>query len=197
MNRNAERGRATRDQLVDVATGLFAEHGYEATSIEAVLRTAAVSRGSLYHHFPGGKEALFLAVLERLGDRIDADLAAATRGATSPVEALRAGCRAWIDLVADPVVRQAMLIDAPAVLGWARWREIDERNTLGTIRAAMGAAAAAGRIDPAHADVFAHILLAAVNEVSLMIARADDPAAAREQARAALDDFLGRLLGSG
>src|SRR6266700_828823 len=60
MNKNVERGRATRAHVVDVATRLFAEHGYDGTSIETVQASAGVSRGSLYHHFPG-KEALFWA----------------------------------------------------------------------------------------------------------------------------------------
>jgi len=62
-NRNVARGEATRGQLIAVATRLFAERGYEDTSIEAVLREAAVSRGSLYHHF-ASKEALGYAIVE-------------------------------------------------------------------------------------------------------------------------------------
>ena len=66
MNKNVERGRATRAHVVEVATRLFAEHGYDGTSVETVQASAGVSRGSLYHHFPG-KEALFWAVLEEVG----------------------------------------------------------------------------------------------------------------------------------
>jgi AcrR family transcriptional regulator len=69
INKNVERGRATRAHVVEVATRLFAEHGYDGTSIETVQAAAGVSRGSLYHHFPG-KEALFWAVLEEVGARI-------------------------------------------------------------------------------------------------------------------------------
>src|SRR5262249_47848488 len=52
-NRKIERGEATRGQLVAIARRLFARHGYDGTSIEAVLRAADVSRGALYHHFAG------------------------------------------------------------------------------------------------------------------------------------------------
>ena len=62
-NKNVARGEATRGQLIAIATRMFADRGYEDTSIEAVLREAGVSRGSLYHHFPS-KEALFEAVAE-------------------------------------------------------------------------------------------------------------------------------------
>jgi hypothetical protein len=84
-----------------------------------------------------------------------------------------------------------VLIDAPAVLGWDRWRELDEQGSLGAIKAALAYAAEVGRIDQRHVDVFAHILLAAANEVALKIARADDPAAGES----AFAEFLDRLLG--
>ena len=80
------------------------------------------------------------------------------------------------------------------MLGWDRWRQFDEEHALGTIKAAMSAAAQQGALDPAHADVFSHILLAAVNEIALKIARADDQVAALGEAEGALDEFLSRLL---
>ena len=194
MNKNVERGQATRAHLVDVATRLFAERGYDGTSIEAVLAEAGVSRGSLYHHFPG-KDALFWAVLEGVAARVGQQLADATRDAPDPVAALRAECLAWIRLADDQVVRQTALIAAPAVLGWERWRELDEQGSLRPIRAALDYAAEAGRIEPRHVDAFAHIVLATINEVALMIARADDPAATLTAGESAVAEFLDRLLG--
>jgi len=195
MNKNVARGQATRAHLIDVATRLFTERGYDGTSIEAVLAESGVSRGSLYHHFPG-KEALFWAVLEGVATRVGEELAAATRGIEDPVAALRAECLAWIRLAGDPVVQQTALIDAPAVLGWQRWRELDEQGSLGPIRAAVAHAAGTGRIDPHHVDTFAHIVLAATYEVALMIARAEDPAAALSAGESAMAEFLDRLLGA-
>jgi AcrR family transcriptional regulator len=195
MNRNVERGQATRTHLVEVATRLFAAHGYEGTSIEAVLAESGASRGSLYHHF-AGKEALFLAVLEDVGTMVTAQVTAAIEGAGDPVAELRAGLMTWIRLAGDPVIRQVMLIDAPTVLGWERWRELDEQGPLGFIRAALAYAAGQGAIDPAQVDTFAHIVLAAANEVTMMIARADDPAAALSAEESAFTGFLDRLLGT-
>ncbi len=195
MNKNVERGQATRAHLVDVATQLFAAHGYDGTSIEAVLAEAGVSRGSLYHHF-AGKDALFWAVLEGVAARVGKQLEAVERDAPDPVAALRAGYLAWIRLAGDPVVQQTVLIDAPAVLGWQRWRELDEQGSLGWIKAALAYAADTGRIERRHIDVFAHIVLAAANEVALMIARADDPAATLTDAENAFAEFLDRLFAS-
>jgi len=78
-NRNVARGEATRGQLVAIATRMFAERGYEDTSIEAVLREAGVSRGSLYHHF-ASKEALFEAVAEEVETSVGAQTVAAASG---------------------------------------------------------------------------------------------------------------------
>jgi AcrR family transcriptional regulator len=195
MNKNVERGQATRARLIEVASRLFAARGYEGTSIEGVLAESGVSRGSLYHHFPG-KEALFLAVMEDVGTRVSLPVAVEMQAAPNPLAAMRIGSLAWIRLAGDPVTRQIMLIDAPAVLGWQRWRELDEHGPLGVIRSLLAAAADEGRIEAQHVDVFAHIVLAALNEVALMIARAADRAEALAAAEAAVADFLDRLLGA-
>ena len=90
------------------------------------------------------------------------------------------------------MVQRIVLIDAPAVLGWQRWREFDEEHVLGNIKMAMHAAAEEGALPSEHADAFAHILLAAVNELALTIPGAADQAAAISAAEGALDEFLPR-----
>lgn len=194
MDRRQDRGQATRDQLVAEATQLFAERGFDATSIEAVLEAAGVSRGSLYHHFKS-KEALFEAVLDAAEARIgEATLLAAMGAGDDPVASLRAGALEWIRLAGDPVVQRIVLIDAPAVLGWERWREIEEQNALGMLRVAMQTVADDGRLDPTLVDPFAHVLLASINELALVIARAEDTADAQARAEAAVNELLTRLL---
>ncbi len=193
-NKNAERGAATREHLLAVATRLFAEHGYDDTSIEAVLQESGASRGSLYHHFRG-KDALFEAVLEAVEADVGQRTTAQAAGAADAFGVLRAGSLAWIRLAGDPVVQRILLIDAPAVLGWQRWREMEERHALGMIKAVLAEIARAGRLAPDLADMFAHMLLASLNEIALFIARADDPAAAMRSGAAAVDELLHRLLG--
>jgi AcrR family transcriptional regulator len=194
MNKKVERGRATRDRLVGIATGMFAEHGYEGTSIEAVLRAAEVSRGALYHHFDG-KDGLFAAVFEAVEQGANRRLLEAVTDIEDPVEALRAGCLTWIELAGDdPVVQQVVLIDAPSVLGWQRWREVEERYGLGGTKLMLRRIAAAGRLPARYADPFAHMLLAALNETAIVIARSDDGAKALRDGRAAVRELLNRLL---
>jgi AcrR family transcriptional regulator len=193
LDKRSERGQATRDTLVAVATRLFAERGFDGTSIEAILDEAGVSRGSLYHHF-ASKEALFEAAFMAVEARIGEETARASLGAPDVIAGLRAGSLEWMRLAGDPIVQRVVLIDAPAVLGWQRWREIEEATALGLIKLAMQSAGAEGRIPPELADVFAHMLLATVNELALVIARSDDQAAAQRTAQAAVDELFARLL---
>jgi AcrR family transcriptional regulator len=57
-------GKERREQLLDVGRGLFAERGYEATSVEEIAHTAGVSKPVVYEHF-GGKEGLYAVVVDR------------------------------------------------------------------------------------------------------------------------------------
>jgi hypothetical protein len=71
---------------------------------------------------------------------------------------------------------------------------MDERNALGNIRAALTAIAASGRIAADLVDMFAHVLLASMNEIALLIATADDPQLAMRQGAVAVNEYLKRLL---
>ena len=193
MSKKVERGQATRLRIVATATALFSTLGYEATSIEAVLRDSGVSRGALYHHFDS-KESLFEAVLEAIEAELAQAAIAASRGIADPADALRAGCDVFLDLTQTAKIRQIVLVDAPAVLGWQKWREIEARHGFGLLKAALEAAAARGQVRPGLVDMYAHMLLAALIEVALMVSRADDPADALKTGRAALGELLDRLL---
>jgi AcrR family transcriptional regulator len=195
VNRRIAQGDATRRQLLEVATRLFAEQGYEDTSIEQVLREAGVSRGSLYHHYDS-KDRLFEAVVEYVEQGVVEQLMGVVARHRDPVKILRAGCARWIALAEDPAVRQIILTDAPAVLGWARWREIDEQYGFGLLKHGVQAVADAGRLAPVDADVVAHVLLGAVNEAALLVARGETAVAARRQATKAVDRLIDGFLRS-
>lgn len=191
--KRAAQGRATRGQLIEVATRLFAEHGYEGTSIEAVLSAAGVSRGALYHHF-AGKEALFEAVVAAVSDQVTVDLGEAVRGCDDPVDAMLTAALAWIGLAADPVIQRVVLVDAPSVLGWDRWRAMDDGRTLGAMRAMLQAVSDSGSLPAELVEPFSHMILAALDELVLVVARAPDATAAVAQGRMAVEEFLRRLL---
>ena len=191
--KRAAQGRATRDQLIEVATRLFAEHGYEGTSIEAVLSAAGVSRGALYHHF-AGKEALFEAVVSAVSEQVTVELTEAVRGCADPLDAMRTAAIAWIDLAADPVIQRVVLVDAPSVLGWDRWRAMDDGRTLGAMRAMLQAISDSDRLPAELVGPFSHMILAALDEIVMVIARAPDSTAAVAEGRMAVQALLDRLL---
>jgi AcrR family transcriptional regulator len=194
MNNRVGKGLGTRQRIVITATRLFAEAGYEQTSIEVVLEQTALSRGALYHHFDS-KEKIFEAVLETVEADIAKAIISASRGIIDPVAALQAGCDAFLRMARDKTVRQIVLIDAPSVLGWQKWREIDERHGFGLLKASLKAAAAKGRGQADLTDMYAHMLLAALSETALVIARATQPAIATRNGRAAIRELIKGLLG--
>jgi AcrR family transcriptional regulator len=191
--KRAAQGRATRGQLIEVATRLFAEHGYEGTSIEAVLSAAGVSRGALYHHF-AGKEALFEAVVSAVSEQVTVELTETVQGCADPLDAMRTAAVAWIDLAADPVIQRIVLVDAPSVLGWDRWRAMDDGRTLGAMRAMLQAISDSGRLPAELVGPFSHMILAALDEIVMVIARAPDSTAAVAEGRMAVQALLDRLL---
>jgi AcrR family transcriptional regulator len=193
MTIRPDQAAATRARLVAIARELFSADGYRDTSMQAIQCRAGVSRGALYHHF-ASKRDLFEAVYEAVETDTAHAIAAAARRARG--DALRAGCVAWLKLAGDPATRQITLIDAPAVLGWESWSARDDRGGLDLLREAMRAYARKGRLEPDLVDSLARVLLAALIELGLMIARAERPAEAQRQATAALDLLLARLLGA-
>jgi AcrR family transcriptional regulator len=187
------RGEATRERLLASARELFGRDGYEATSIEAVLEAAGVTRGALYHHF-ASKAQLFDAVLERVNVELAAEAAAASAGG-DPYENLRAGSRAWLEMALDPHVQRIVLIDPPTAVGWRRWRELDELYWLGGLRTGFARLAREGRVPVEQSELLAQLLYAALNEASLHIAYAEDPPAAASAAASAIDTLIERLAG--
>ncbi len=172
----AERSEATRAALLAAARFLFTERGYEAVSAEEIVRAAGVSRGALYHHF-GGKAELLEAVYAKLEAESTERVARIVLGSEleSPLAAMKAGVGAFLDECAEPELRQIALHDAPAVLGWERWREIGAANGLGLIEASLAAAIEAGEIRDLPVKPLAHLLLGALDEAAMLVARSDDP----------------------
>lgn len=194
MNRKVRQGQATRERLLSTASELFLEHGYEHTSIEQVLERAQISRGALYHHFHS-KRDLYEGVLEHVEARIATACVRAARTHDDPLEALKAGCHAFLALARDPQVKHIVLTDAPAVIGWRRWREIDERHAFGIFKAALAAVPSVARLSPIALDTLAHVLLASLIELATLIANSNTPRTAEHNARTTLDELLDRLLG--
>jgi hypothetical protein len=106
---------------------------------------------------------------------------------------MRVATAAFLDAAVDPGQARITLVEAPSVLGWAEWREIDARYGLGLAEAALTAAIDAGRIEQQPVRPLAHLLLAAMGEAGIIVASADDPAATRLEVEPALLALLDGL----
>jgi AcrR family transcriptional regulator len=177
----AQRSQETREALVATARELFAARGYSEVGTEEIVRSAGVTRGALYHHF-AGKAELFEAVYEQLEQElVQVSAAAAMESATDPLQALRAGAEAFLQTCEDPAIQRIALLDAPAVLGWERWREVGLENGLGLVQAVLQEAIDAGQIEDQPVGPLAHVLMGAIDEGAMLIARADDGGVTRER----------------
>ena len=192
----ADRTAATRALLIDSARKLFAEKGFSAVSTEAIVAAAGVTRGALYHQFDD-KAALFAAVYEEVENELVADVAEriVVAGPGDELQAMRVGARLFLDLVSAPDVQQIVLIDAPAVLGWEQWRAVGIKYGLGIIEVLLAQAIADGVVPDQPLRPTAHVLLAALDEAALYIARAADTDDAREQMEQVCDRMIAGIAG--
>ena len=182
--REAE-ARATREALIAAALELFTERGYAAVGTEEIVARAKVTRGALYHHFTD-KRDLFRAVFERVEADLMERIGATMESANDPYELMVSGMRAFLDACEEPAVKQISLIDAPAVLGWREWREIDNQHGLGLTRVALQSSVDAGVLRPIAVEPMAHLFVAALSEAAFVIAHAERPKKARSEVEQAL-----------
>lgn len=192
--KKAEQSEATRTALLQAARELFTERGYAGTATEDIAQRAGVTRGALYYQFRD-KSGLFYAVLEGISLSTNEKIASAMHSGQEEQgdlwdQIVRTGAEAYLDACMDPAVQRIGLIEAPAVLGWEEKRELDRKYGISLISSALQGLMDAGLITPQPVEPLAHLVLSAVLEASLYIARADDIPAAREEMGASLERLL-------
>jgi len=179
LDRRVAQGEATRQALLAAARATFGSQGYAATSLDEVVAAAGVTKGALYHHF-ADKESLFRAVFEQV-EREVSDQAVAEFLQPDPWQALIVGCRLWVEAHLAPDVRQIVLNDARAVLGWEATRAIQTRFSAVAVRGALRKAMNAGALTRQPLRPLALMLTGAMSEGCLYVAEADDPTTALEE----------------
>lgn len=189
----AQRAGLTRLSLIEAARRLFTEHGYYAVGIRDITAAAGVTRGALAHHF-ADKEALFIAVFDQIEHELIAATAEPPPGNVPDLWArFRQGVQLYLEAATRPDVQRVTLIDGPAVLGWRRWRTLEEGYSLGALITVLQAAMESGRIRTRPVEPLAHLVLGSVMEAALLVAHSDDPAHRRTEVGQALDDLLSGL----
>jgi AcrR family transcriptional regulator len=177
-----EHGDQTKAKLLALARELFGRQGHGGVALQELCDRAGVTRGALYHHF-AGKDELFRAVCEQVAQEVSQRLIEEAVREPTAWSRLQAGCAAFLDECARPEVQQILLTDGPAVLGWEAFRELDSRHGLGLLKAGLQSAIEEGVVPSVlPVDTTAHLLVGALNEASMVIARAEDTNAARGDA---------------
>jgi AcrR family transcriptional regulator len=189
LGRREAEAQATRDALVQAALELFTKRGYAGVGTEEIVTRAKVTRGALYHHF-ADKSDLFRAVFERVEAELMERIGARMEATDDPWELMLAGMRSFLDACEEPAVKQIALTDAPSVLGWQEWREIDNRHGLGLTRAALQGAVDAGALRPIAVEPMAHLFVAALSEAAFVTAYSDQPRKARAEVEQALIQLI-------
>ncbi len=189
-SRRAMQAAHTRAALISAARELFAARGFHGVGIRDITARAGVSRGTLSHHFTD-KEALFLAVFEAVEDELMSAGASTPASPSDPWISFRKSIQLYLDAAAIRLdVQRITLVDGPAVLGWPRWRKLEEGYSLGALKAVLDAAMDAGSIRKRSTEPLAHLILGSVMEAALLIANSEDPATSRAGVGEALDDLL-------
>jgi AcrR family transcriptional regulator len=190
IDAKAAQAQETRHKLENVARKLFAKRGFADVSAEEIVAGAEVTRGALYHHYVG-KEGLFEAVVDTLMQEVHAKLEKGAAGASNPMQAIERGIGVFLKICTEPNTQRILLIDAPAVLGWPKWRDMDAKYGFGLLKRALAGAMEAGLIRNQNVDVLTHILLGALCEAALVVARSHDRVKQRVDAEGALIAMLG------
>ena len=193
MNRRIQAAATTKADILSAARAVFGSTGFADASLEAITSRANVTTGAIYHHF-GGKQALFEAVAETVEQDILTAVLKAAASESDPERQLAMGMRAMLTQAAQGDVRQIVFIDAPAVFGPARWREVETRYAYGLMHqslSTLSANSARSGFDP---DIAAPVLLGALVEAARAVACAGDPVAAQRRAERILGAVLAGLL---
>jgi AcrR family transcriptional regulator len=185
----AEQKEVTRARLLEVASRLFTQHGYDGTSIGMVCQKARVTHGALYHHFPSKLE-LFEAVLARVMQEVVEAIHERTRGVSGWAK-LEAACDVYLERCSDPTVLAVLLRDGPRVVPEDRFNQIDRDANEPLVVGLLQGAIDEGVLEPLPVALFARLLGAAFAQAGSAILESGGSDTTRRDARALLLKWLG------
>ena len=160
----------SHERVLSAAETLFMEHGYAAVTLRDIAGALGIRQASLYYHAPGGKEDLFVRVVERALARHQAGLEAAIAEAGTNLRAQLNAAAAW--LLSQPAMNFARMVqsDIASVEGEARQR-LTHQARLALIEPLQGAflpVVAARGESPMHAAMLAGAFLSQVEMVHVL-----------------------------
>jgi AcrR family transcriptional regulator len=186
-SRRQQYSASTKRALVEVATAQFSEHGYGGTSLDTIVAGARVTKGALYHHF-SGKQGVFEAVFASVEEDASRKIKSALRGTKDPWEKARAGLREFLEIVQDHVYQRIVIQDGPAILGYERFREQEERSSYGIVQDIVGSVLEAStyELDEPMKQTFSRIFFGAMSAAGESVSTAEDPKQAVVRIEAAI-----------
>lgn len=154
-------GKERREQLLDVGRSLFAQKGFDATSVEEIAAKAGVSKPVVYEHF-GGKEGLYAVVVDR---EMRALLDAITGALTSsgrPRELLERAALALLDYVETSTDGFRILVrDSPVAQSTGTFASLIS-DAASQVEHIMGNQFSARGFNPKFAPMYAQMLVGMV-----------------------------------
>jgi AcrR family transcriptional regulator len=173
--RTAEDAAKTRADILAKAKELFAGQGYAGTSAREISAAAGVTVGAMFHHFES-KQDLFQQVFEELELEMDARAKAASKPelGLGTLETFLAGVRTSLDFAERQDFHRIVFIEAPAVFGEEKWREVDSRLGLKTVMAGTRALMAAKILAEQPVKPIAIMLMGAMNAAGFALARGEE-----------------------
>jgi len=184
----AAQGEATQRTLRRHARKLFAQKGYSAANTNELVERAHVTKGALYHHF-ANKRDLYAAVVEDLEQELVERIEAAAAGDRDPWERLAAMCCAYLDACRDPALARMLVLEAPVVLGWKTWCNLEQKYEVAAFARCLSEA---GTLQEP-AETLAQVILGALTTGARVIATAADSDAARTDVQKSIDRLLAGL----
>lgn len=131
--KNEEASYKTISTLLAIARRHFTEYGYFNVSLEKIAEEGNVTRGAVYHHFKN-KQGLFTAVLECVQKDVSIEIENEAMKSDDPWEQLIFGCVGFVKGANAKENKRILLVDAPAALGWAIWRQVDKENSMNVLQ---------------------------------------------------------------
>lgn len=190
-SRRAQYSASTKRALVEVASELFTDQGYAGTSLDEIVAGARVTKGALYHHFRG-KQALFEAVFEHVETDSARLIRKAVRDNKDPWEKALSGLRAFLSVVQEPTYRRIVIQEGPAVLGYERFREQEERSTFSIVQEIVSSVLSAStyQLEDSMVQTFSRVFFGAMSAAGSSVSAAEDPRQASAEVETAIAFIL-------
>jgi AcrR family transcriptional regulator len=154
------------EQILDAALRVFARKGYRESAVDDIAVESSTSKGGVYFHFPG-KQAIFLALLDRSAERLRGKIDEAIASHTDPVERADAALLAVLrTFSAHRALARVFMIEALGAGKEFHQRLAEHRAAFALIiQEQLDEAVSSGAIEPLDTAIAATAWFGALNEV--------------------------------